>query len=151
MGLCGTFNGVPKDDFTYERNSQETVASEFAKLTATTNLCEDILPVADSCYIHSTYESLAKETCDKLKTYPFSNCHNDIEVGPFIKKCKEEVCACMAANRNAVDCHCHSFSRYARACAQNSVVLGDWRENSGECLASKLELNKPKIKSALLY
>nr|XP_054766842.1 SCO-spondin-like [Lytechinus pictus] len=139
MGLCGTLNGSPKDDFRWMRNNEETVAAEFARLVSAPSqeaLCgeNDRMPVLDSCSTHQMFSTLATQTCNALRNYPFTACHQDVDVEIYVKKCKEDVCSCLGEGASE-DCLCDSLGRYARACSRYDVLLDSWRADVEKCTA----------------
>eukprot|EP00057_Strongylocentrotus_purpuratus_P019746 XP_011674220.1 PREDICTED: SCO-spondin-like [Strongylocentrotus purpuratus] len=134
MGLCGTLNGSPADDFKYTGSNLETVASEFGRMVSiSSTLCEDKIPTSDSCTIYNTYSNIAVSRCNDLKNYPFDGC-DDVDVDVYIKKCKEDVCACLGRGASE-ECECDSFSRYARACSRYDTVFETWRTELDKCTA----------------
>lgn len=147
LGLCGTLNGSPADDFKFTGSNLETVASKFGRMCSiSSTTCEDMVPASDSCTTYSQFSSLAVSICDELKNYPFSGC-DDVDVDVYIKKCKEDVCACKGMGSNE-ECECDSFSRYARACSRYDTVFETWRTELNKCTSGEYHSLAPPCLSA---
>ena len=67
------------------------------------------------------------EKCQLLKTASvFARCHALVDPEPFVALCERMLCACAQGLR----CPCPVLLEYARACAQQGMLLYGWADHS---------------------
>lgn len=67
------------------------------------------------------------EQCQLLKTASvFARCHALVDPEPFVALCERMLCACAQGLR----CPCPVLLEYARACAQQGMLLYGWADHS---------------------
>nr|AVK72327.1 crossveinless protein [Meara stichopi] len=127
-GLCGNFNGDQADDFQGPRHSLERSVDSFTKSW--------ILDGNDQCQLHSyeaemtrcarsTFDLLrAQEECSAFKKKNFAACRKVVNVKPYIRMCKTDVCECEYSRQ----CACESLTAYERECRRHGVEI-KWRTN----------------------
>ncbi|XP_016378048.1 mucin-19-like, partial [Sinocyclocheilus rhinocerous] len=122
-GLCGTFNNDTSDDFTTFSGIIESSVQLFAR-SWSMGTCTLIT----GC-INTENEIFAEENCDQL-TDPegvFAVCHDYVPVSPYVEACVKRTCQCSTALQ---ECLCVSFGNYAKACATQGIIVGDWRSET---------------------
>ncbi|XP_062907004.1 SCO-spondin [Mobula hypostoma] len=125
-GLCGTYNWNQRDDFLTPLGDIETTPSAFIHKFGSPLGCPEGNPLTlDPCNTFAQRREFAEETCQFLWSEVFQPCHDLVEVEPYHDLCLYDVCGC-AGN---VDCLCASVAAYARACAQEGVLI-HWRLGS---------------------
>ncbi|XP_052411201.1 mucin-19 isoform X26 [Carassius gibelio] len=127
-GLCGTFNNDSGDDFTTFSGIIESSVQLFTQ-SWSMGTCTPIT----GC-INTDNEIFAEENCDQLKDPEgvFAVCHDYVPVSPFVEACIKRTCQCSAGLQ---DCLCVSFGNYAKACATQGIIVGDWRSETN-CIPS---------------
>lgn len=67
------------------------------------------------------------EQCQLLKSASaFARCHPLVDPEPFVALCERTLCTCAQGLR----CPCEVLLEYARACAQQGMVLYGWTDHS---------------------
>lgn len=67
------------------------------------------------------------EQCQLLKTVSvFARCHPLVDPEPFVALCEKALCPCA----QGLQCSCAALLEYARACAQQGMVLYGWTDHS---------------------
>ena len=69
----------------------------------------------------------AELRCNVLQQEIFAYCNSIINPIPFINDCVYDLCYCNEEDREA--CFCNSISNYARICANNGIVIPEWRNS----------------------
>uniref|UniRef100_A0A673JYW8 VWFD domain-containing protein n=1 Tax=Sinocyclocheilus rhinocerous TaxID=307959 RepID=A0A673JYW8_9TELE len=132
-GLCGNFNGDPKDDFTMPSNTQADSATEFGQSWKVHNLTLDEGCRDDGWNLGCDAEALkqwqGENYCGLLMMAPFSQCHSVIEPSIYIQNCMYDVCM-TEGQRNYL---CKVFEVYASACQHVGIQLTNWREAANCC------------------
>ena len=135
-GLCGNYNANPKDDFQLPHDlGIAEHAYKFGNAWEKPKPGQVCVPVTEThdhgseCNkVSSMIAMVSSMKCKLLQQYPgFQKCSGVIDPEPFIKECKEDVCACKGDS----SCVCKTFSEYSRRCAHHSIVL-NWR-NANLC------------------
>lgn len=128
-GLCGNFNGSPKDDLmdvNYKIvKSVKNFVSSWKRLDFGEK-CSDSQLLSDS--FNSQYSPAemnddgntnthnALTTCNTFQTYPnFSNCRSSISEKPYFDICIKDCSISGFAN-----CSCNAYFLYARACSAHN-------------------------------
>ncbi|XP_020641434.3 von Willebrand factor [Pogona vitticeps] len=130
-GLCGNFNGFAEDDFMTQEGILEEDSYNFANSWAKSSeekRCERVVSPSRTCNISSeAADKGVLEICQLLRTSTaFSKCHHIVDLEQFLDLCEEDMCKCA----NEKYCHCPVFLEYARACAQQGVILEGWPASS---------------------
>lgn len=67
------------------------------------------------------------EQCQLLKSASvFARCHPLVDPEPFVALCEKTLCTCTTGP----ECACPTLLEYARACAQEGMVLYGWTDHS---------------------
>ncbi|XP_054553156.1 IgGFc-binding protein [Talpa occidentalis] len=128
-GLCGNYNGNPKDDFLTRDGVLAPNAMEFAskwKLDDGDYLCTD--GCADNCPSCTPGQAQHYEgdrLCGMLTlpSGPFAVCHHALEPKPFLQECVYDMCVGSGDRSNL----CRALSAYAQACLELGISVGNWR------------------------
>ncbi|XP_035824040.1 SCO-spondin-like [Aplysia californica] len=129
-GLCGRYNGNPRDDFENASGKVVTSVSSFGNSWKKTKLsngpvCLD-LQQTSGCS-NDLVEQSAQAKCGDLLTDPaFKLCHSVVDPQPYVEACKTDCCSADSAG-----CMCETMQAYSRACVDLGVRLS-WR-NPGRC------------------
>ncbi|XP_072373786.1 uncharacterized protein [Scyliorhinus torazame] len=122
-GLCGDFNGIRDNEFSSNGFHLTPIQyGNLQKLNGPTEKCKDV-PSSDSNKDCSRFESM----CERTLTDPsFSNCHNILDLAPFIKSCMLDMCLCKNLEKPS-SCICNTLSEYSRQCAHVGGKPSNWR------------------------
>ncbi|XP_066543135.1 mucin-2-like [Amia ocellicauda] len=125
-GLCGNYNDDITDEFISSSGIPEYLAENFAK-SWLTGPFHDKIP---SICTNTDYEMYGKESCEILRDLngPFAKCHEYVRFDRYVKMCEQSTCKCLG---NVKDCLCAALGNYAKACAAEGIMVGDWRKD--EC------------------
>ncbi|MBN3300894.1 MUC19 protein, partial [Amia calva] len=125
-GLCGNYNDDITDEFISSSGIPEHLAENFAKSWLTGQFQDKITSICTN----TDYEMYGKERCEILKDLngPFAKCHEYVRFDRYVKMCEQSTCKCLG---NVKDCLCAALGNYAKACAAEGIMVGDWRKN--EC------------------
>ncbi|XP_026150193.1 uncharacterized protein LOC113122824 [Mastacembelus armatus] len=131
-GLCGNFNGNPKDDFTTPSGTQADGLVAFASSWKVPGLIEDAL-CRDDCVggcercENSLMNIWAGDSFCGLITLtingPFSKCHAAIDPQAYLENCKYDVCM-GGGLRHFL---CKALEAYTEACQLAEIQIEDWR------------------------
>ncbi|XP_010737445.2 IgGFc-binding protein [Larimichthys crocea] len=132
-GLCGNFNGNPKDDFTTPSGTQANGAVAFGSSWKVPGLVKDPL-CRDDCVggcercEHSLMKMWEGDLFCGLITLvlngPFSKCHSIIDPQVYLENCKYDVCM-GGGLRHFL---CRALDAYAEACQLAGIQVQDWRK-----------------------
>ncbi|XP_057292411.1 SCO-spondin-like isoform X2 [Hydractinia symbiolongicarpus] len=137
-GLCGNFNGNPKDDFTSSQGEMATSSETFANSWKRLRLGE----VCSKSYSHYGYinpvvnrynqlpvvdKNKVTQICSVLYSLKFQRCNGSVDPSTFYNQCLEDVASCNVPF--GVNCSCQALTEYSRTCAEKNVVL-QWRSQS---------------------
>ncbi|XP_073079394.1 von Willebrand factor isoform X1 [Manis javanica] len=130
-GLCGNLNIFAEDDFRTQEGTLTSDPYDFANswaLSSGEQRCRRASPPSSPCNVSS--EEVQKgpwEQCQLLKSASvFAHCHPLVDPEPFVALCEETLCTCAQGPR----CSCAALLEYARACAQQGMVLHGWADHS---------------------
>ncbi|XP_035283042.1 mucin-2-like isoform X2 [Anguilla anguilla] len=125
-GLCGNHNDDTRDDFIGRSEIRESVAEYFA-LSWVMGTCNSKTP--GIC--NSDVDKYAHQDCSYLMDPSgiFASCHNEVPSEDYVKACEKIVCNC-EGNK---DCLCVALGNYAKACLNQGIDVGDWR-NTTSCV-----------------
>ncbi|GAA6097174.1 mucin-2-like [Tachysurus ichikawai] len=121
-GLCGSNNNNTKDDFTTSSGIVENSAQPFA-LSWTLGDCTANNPYA--C-INTNKELFAEDKCSQLTNTSgvFALCHEYVPVNSYLDACIRRTCQASSGLQEHV---CVGLGNYAKACASQGIIIGDWR------------------------
>ncbi|NP_001268235.1 von Willebrand factor precursor [Dasypus novemcinctus] len=130
-GLCGNFNRFSEDDFITQEGTLTNDPYDFANSWAMHSgeeRCQRASPPSSPCNSSSgeTQKELW-EQCQLLKgASVFARCHPLVDPEPFVALCEKALCRCA----QGLGCPCAALLEYARACAQQGMVLDGWTQHS---------------------
>ncbi|XP_034029562.1 IgGFc-binding protein-like [Thalassophryne amazonica] len=136
-GLCGNFNGNPKDDFATPSGPQAGSAVEFGGswkvpgLMNNDNCRDDCVGGCESCE-HDMMKIWEGDTFCGLITLvlngPFSQCHSVIDPQAYLENCKYDICMGGGLQQFL----CRALEDYMDACQSAGIEVLDWR-NTAKC------------------
>ncbi|XP_041052599.1 mucin-2-like [Carcharodon carcharias] len=122
-GLCGDFNGIRDNEFF--SNGYHLTPIQYGnlqKLNGPKEHCKDISS-PDNVKNCSKFEYM----CERALTEPgFSNCHEVLDLAPFIKSCMLDFCLCKDLEKPS-SCICDTLSEFSRQCAHVGGKPSNWR------------------------
>uniref|UniRef100_A0A3P9H1N3 Fc fragment of IgG binding protein n=1 Tax=Oryzias latipes TaxID=8090 RepID=A0A3P9H1N3_ORYLA len=136
-GLCGNFNGNPKDDFTTPFGTQASGAVAFGSswkvpgLVADPQCRDDCVGGCGSCtesQLNKWDSDLSCGIITRKENGPFKNCHAVIDPKAYLENCKYDLCM----GKGLRQFLCNALETYAEACQAAGVQIGDWR-GSAKC------------------
>ncbi|XP_057558106.1 von Willebrand factor isoform X2 [Hippopotamus amphibius kiboko] len=129
-GLCGNFNIFAEDDFRTQEGTLTSDPYDFANswaLSSGEQRCQRASPPSSSCNVSSELQKGLWEQCQLLKSASvFARCHPLVDPEPFTALCERMLCTCA----QGLQCHCPALLEYARACAQQGMLLYGWMDHS---------------------
>ncbi|EFB19326.1 hypothetical protein PANDA_020489, partial [Ailuropoda melanoleuca] len=130
-GLCGNFNIFSEDDFRTQEGTLTSDPYDFANSWAMSSgekRCKRVYPPSSPCNVSSEEMQQGPwEQCQLLKSASvFARCHPLVDPEPFVALCERTLCTCAPGQR----CPCAVLLEYARACAQQGMVLYGWTDHS---------------------
>ena len=124
-GLCGNYNGDPSDDFQTPNGTVATSPDDFGSKW---------IKRPEDCYLpepppkcSETVMAEANSRCSVLQQGMFTVCNNTINPIPYINDCVYDWCYCNEEDKES--CLCNSLSNYAATCANNGIVIPDWKNS----------------------
>ncbi|XP_048401928.2 mucin-6-like [Stegostoma tigrinum] len=129
-GLCGNFNGDPKDDFRSSMGILERTAASFVNSWQIDYRCKGATN-KQSCTSAILNWGYPPNKCHLLGdvTSIFGRCHSLVDPVPFEEKCQFETCN----YERTQDFLCAALGSYARACAAKGLILNEWRNTVQSC------------------
>uniref|UniRef100_A0A8C0KND2 von Willebrand factor n=1 Tax=Canis lupus dingo TaxID=286419 RepID=A0A8C0KND2_CANLU len=125
-GLCGNFNIFAEDDFRTQEGTLTSDPYDFANswaLSSGEQRCKRVSPPSSPCNVSSD----EVQQCQLLKSASvFARCHPLVDPEPFVALCERTLCTCV----QGMECPCAVLLEYARACAQQGIVLYGWTDHS---------------------
>ncbi|KAJ8338240.1 hypothetical protein SKAU_G00372060 [Synaphobranchus kaupii] len=128
-GLCGDYNGNPKDDFRTPSGQLVTNANDFGHSwnsdTNCNNKPNETIPECTDDQ-QDMYESPAY--CGMLldSKGPFAICHPRVNPNDFFKDCLFDMCALDGAQTSL----CEALESYVNECQDRNVSVGPWRNST---------------------
>ncbi|XP_077204093.1 IgGFc-binding protein-like isoform X4 [Paroedura picta] len=124
-GLCGTYTGVPGDDFTTPTGALVEDVNEFGNSWREPDAlwpCNATILPPDPC--PPSEQEAARGQCQWLSATegPFASCHSAVPPEPYVESCLHDACATGGSPAQL----CQLLQSYASACQAAGVVLGDW-------------------------
>lgn len=123
-GLCGNYNDDNEDDLETPSGGSEVSPQVFGDSWRLQTLCPEALPINDACSEHRVRRTWSTKQCSVLKSEPFSSCHSEVPLEPYLDRCIWDACACDQGGD--CKCLCTSISVYAYQCALKGIIL-KWR------------------------
>lgn len=129
-GLCGNYNGQPKDDL---QLPDGTVVSDVAVFAAAWKIQTPGIPCTDGCSgKNCPVCTEAKKEFFKQRSFcgiltasdgPFSSCHGVVDPTSYLNHCILDLCI-GGGDRQIL---CHSIQGYVAACQEAKVTIQSWR------------------------
>lgn len=129
-GLCGNYNGQPKDDL---QLPDGTVVSDVTVFTAAWKIQTPGIPCTDGCSGNNCPVCTeAKKEFFKQRSFcgiltasdgPFSSCHGVVDPTPYLNHCVFDLCI-GGGDRQIL---CQSIQSYVAACQEAKVTIQSWR------------------------
>ncbi|XP_066462520.1 IgGFc-binding protein-like [Eleutherodactylus coqui] len=130
-GLCGNFNGNPRDDKVSPDSEQLTVITMWAqswKVSDSDEFCWDICQ-GNCSQCNETQKTFyeGEKYCGLLEADdgPFVDCHNNVSTAVFFDNCVTDVCSHDGLGL------CQAFEAYVTQCRKRGVLLQNWRNITG--------------------
>ncbi|XP_060745226.1 mucin-2-like isoform X2 [Tachysurus vachellii] len=121
-GLCGSNNNNTEDDFTTSSGIVENSAQSFARSWALGD-CKADIPTECSNTGNAIF---AEDQCNQLSDLNgvFAQCHEYVAVNSYLRACIQRTCQASSGLQDRV---CVGLGNYAKACASQDIIIGDWR------------------------
>lgn len=132
-GMCGTFNGIQSDDFLTPFGTIVMDPVEFGNSWNVDPECNKANPVPHPCDGDREIRRIAEENCTTLRSFPFSQCAEHLNVERYILNCEYDMCACQD---NPAVCYCQVVDAYAADCARHVDNI-NWRDLDQFALCSE--------------
>ncbi|CAL1272678.1 unnamed protein product [Larinioides sclopetarius] len=130
-GLCGNYNGDPKDDFKTKNGRLVNTAEDFGNSWRVGKMKRCVMSQPSAPNIRRKWNNevhvRAMRECNVLKSPIFKPCHRKVSAVPYYDSCYLDAGECRPQDR----CFCESLTAYARQCARAGQQLGDWRTLTG--------------------
>ncbi|KAG8570029.1 hypothetical protein GDO81_014653 [Engystomops pustulosus] len=130
-GLCGNFNGNPRDDKLSPDSKPLNVITKWAqswKVYDGDDFCWDTCH-GNCADCNETQKSLYEEEqfCGLLEAEdgPFKACHDTISTSVFFDNCVNDLC-----HHDGLGL-CQAFEAYIAACRKEGILIPDWRNTTG--------------------
>uniref|UniRef100_H9GN55 VWFD domain-containing protein n=1 Tax=Anolis carolinensis TaxID=28377 RepID=H9GN55_ANOCA len=134
-GLCGNYNGDPKDDFMTPEGTLAPDTNAFGEswwLKGQDDNCwNDCHGPCQPCQPDLVKKYGSEEYCGLITAPngPFAPCHAKVDPAFFFESCVYDVCA----NEGHRPTLCDALKAYADTCQREGVQIGEWTKISG-CL-----------------
>ena len=124
VGLCGTFDKVPDNDYLTSFNTtvSKSNVTFFGNSWKTDPSCPDATDVDHPCDTYPHKRSMAVQNCSALLRDPFWSCSQAVNATTqgFIDNCEYDMCAC---NNNDPSCLCESLKAYVAECQSHQISI----------------------------
>lgn len=124
QGLCGNYNADSQDDMKNPSNGLEVSANLFGDSWKLQDTCGKTKMQSDSCSKHPERSAWAQKKCGLLKSAVFAQCHSEVDIDTYYKRCTHDACACDQGGD--CECLCTALAAYATACSRKGVHIR-WR------------------------
>nr|CAB3225931.1 BMP-binding endothelial regulator protein [Phallusia mammillata] len=126
-GLCGNYNGFPRDDFIGGDGMFKFEVDDFAKswligkgdCAKPDHKTRSVKP----CSRSNKIKLAAKRKCRIFKSRRFQKCYGQVDPKDYYASCLTDSCECPRHKR----CSCESIRAYTSACARQGVTI-KWNE-----------------------
>ncbi|RDD42651.1 Fibrillin-1 [Trichoplax sp. H2] len=129
-GICGNYNGNPKDDFLMKGGSLGKTYNDVGNSWLSNNSAPECLDtpsdVPNDCNKDPTTEKRAETACGVINSDIFKPCHATLDPSTYYDSCMYDVCM-DADNMDSV--RCAAVETYATACAENGIKIS-WRKTN---------------------
>lgn len=133
-GLCGNFNGNPKDDFTTPAGTRAGGVVAFGGswkvpgIKKDSKCRDDCVAGCKPCTQTQLNRWGSNKLCGRIvaKNGPFRKCHSIINPQVYLENCKYDVC--MGKGRHHF--LCTALEAYAEACQIAGVQVQNWRKTA---------------------
>ncbi|XP_033102325.1 SCO-spondin-like [Anneissia japonica] len=128
VGLCGTYDNDPSNDFTLKNGEVTTVLSQFGNSWEAAVIGEVCTGLGSDhpCVTHPERVSTAEELCAVITASEFKQCSGTVEYTPYLDACIYDVCAWGNTNDDMMEILCDVLQAYVRECTMENIIL-DWR------------------------
>lgn len=131
-GLCGNFNGNPKDDFITPAGTRVARAVAFGKSWKVPGMgnnakCRDnCVGKCDRCENKNLKTWQSNKFCGIITQAngPFRKCHSSINPKGYIENCKYDIC--MGGGHRSF--FCKALEDYTEACQLAGAQVADWKK-----------------------
>nr|XP_014086275.2 hemocytin [Bactrocera oleae] len=123
-GLCGNYNDNAVDDMQTPSQGIETSPLIFGHAWKVQQFCAKPTTPIDACKEHPERETWAQLKCGVLKSEIFKDCHAEVSVEKYLKRCIYDTCACDQGGD--CECLCTAVAAYAHSCSQHGINIR-WR------------------------
>lgn len=133
-GLCGNFNGNPRDELQNPAGNNVASITEWGKSwrtpeqvkgSACSDACTKNCPVCEAEKL-AVYET--KKLCGALKYKDiFRQCHRKVKAEVFVNSCAYDMCM----NNGDRKMLCRALASYTEQCSQAGVIIRNWRKEYG--------------------
>ncbi|XP_043359545.1 LOW QUALITY PROTEIN: zonadhesin [Dermochelys coriacea] len=127
-GLCGDYNGDPRDDFRTPAGGVASSAGDFGDSWGIGNCTPASPPVPLQCPADAQLEYEGPRACGILLAPdgPFAPCHGQLSPMTFFRDCVFDLCA-LGGDRRQL---CAALGGYGAQCRAHNVSLGPWRNQT---------------------
>uniref|UniRef100_H3AZ76 VWFD domain-containing protein n=1 Tax=Latimeria chalumnae TaxID=7897 RepID=H3AZ76_LATCH len=130
-GLCGNFNGDPKDDLTMKDGQLASKPTAFGQSWKTMEIpgcvhgCKGKCP---DCNANQMRQYENDKFCGMITDSkgPFRDCHGQLDPKDYFEDCTYDVCL----YNGRADVLCQAISSYASACQEAGVTIYNWRSKT---------------------
>nr|XP_039252430.1 BMP-binding endothelial regulator protein-like [Styela clava] len=122
-GLCGNYNGFPRDDFIGGDGSFKVDENSFAESwKSETGRCsrpDYSKGPSEPCSQSIMMKLEAKKKCQVFKSEDFRGCYDKVDPRDYYRSCLTDTCECPPNHK----CSCESILAYTSACERKGVVV----------------------------
>ena len=124
-GLCGTFNNMQYEDFKTPEGIVDTNPLTFGNSWNIDLTCPIAKKKRHPCDMQVQKAKAADKKCNKLRSVPFTACHNVVDPQQFILGCSYDFCK----SRDTVQTLCTAVASYTKECAGHGIII-EWRNSN---------------------
>lgn len=123
-GLCGSMDGRPENDLSY--NSVMGFANKWLN-NELNDICES--PITETINVSESVEQEALQFCSFINDDRFKDCGGDekINAQAYVDACKMDYSRCVS--KNGTGCGCSSIAAYAEQCFGKDRTVS-WRDDN---------------------
>ena len=124
VGLCGTFDDEPNNDYLTSFNTtvSKSNVTFFGNSWKTDPTCPNATDVQHPCDTFPHKRPMAVQECSVLLRHPFWSCNETVNATTrgFIDNCEYDMCAC---SENGPSCLCESIKDYVAECQSRQISI----------------------------